>query len=290
MIDVTDTSDKLYLRKVSLQVVSGLGSTTLEGLRISFDIEKTNEGVPNPAKIEVYNLSDKSRSMLEDTGTRIILSAGYKDAFGVIFSGNIVRGKHKKKRKLQKAKRALVTHRYEGVDIVTEVEAADGGNKYRNAYTVRAYPPGTKVAEVVKSLATDFGMPANIDFSSIDSKAQYANGHSIGQETRYALDDICKTFGLEWSIQNEVLQIISKDKTTKAGAILLNPKTGLIGSPVKTTAGCDFESLLQPSLAPGCQVKIESKFVNGMFKVRKVTHMGDSMDGDFLSKCEATLL
>jgi hypothetical protein len=287
MVDVIDTTDKLYLRKVSLQVVSGLGSSTLEGLRIAFDIEKTNEGVPNPAKIEVYNLSDKTRSILEDPGTRVILSAGYKDLFGVIFSGNIVRAKHKKKKKLQKTP---VAHRYEGVDIVTEVEAADGGNKYRNAYTVRAFPPGTKVQDVIKDLATDFGMPANIDYTSIPANAQYANGHSIGQETRHALDDICRTHGLEWSIQNEVLQIISKDKTTKLGAILLNPKTGLIGSPVKTTSGCDFEALLQPSLAPGCQVKIESKFVNGMFKVRKVTHNGDSQEGDFLSRCEATLM
>lgn len=288
MIDPSSNiGNKLYLRRVSLQVVSKSSVKDFEGLRIKFDVEKSNEGKPNPSKVTIYNLAESSRAMFEDVGARIILSAGYQSNYGVIFSGNTVRAKQKKKKSIIKEK---TQHKYEEVDIVTEIEAADGHNKYRTSYTVRAFPPGTKLSEVVRALGQDFGLPVNIDFDAIPANAQYAHGHSIGQETRYALDDICKTLDLEWSIQNEVLQIISKNKTTKFGAVLLNPQTGLIGSPTRTTTGCEFSSLLQPALMPGCSVKLESKFFNGMYKVQKVNHVGDSHEGDFLSKCEATAI
>lgn len=277
--------NKLFLRKVSLQVVSNAGTEIIDNLRIAFDIEKTNESVPNPAHIKIYNLSDKNRAMVEDYSTRVILSAGYQNTCGIIFSGNVVRTKHKKVQKLQS-----VTHRYEDVDIITEIEAADGGNRYRNAYTLRSYPPGAKLVNIVQDLVNDLGLPANVDYSALPQNVQYIHGYSIGQDTRYALDNICKTYGLEWSIQNETVQIISKDKTIKTEIIILNSKTGLVSSPIKTSAGCDFETLLYPALTPGCPVKIESKFVNGIFKIQKVIHIGDSHDGDFLSKCEATYL
>lgn len=287
MVEGVTRSNKLYLRRVSLQVVSLAAIKDFEGLRITFEVEKSNEGKPAPANISIYNLSDKSRALFEGVGTRVILSAGYESNFGVIFSGNIVRAKQKKKKSIVKE---TTQHRYEEVDIITEIEAADGHNKYRTSYTARAFPPGTKVRDVLSALTTDFGLTANIDLEAIAEDAQYAQGFSACQETRYLLDDICKTYGLEWSIQNEILQIISKDKTTKFGAILLTPKTGLIGSPVKTTNGCEFKSLLQPSIIPGASVKLESKFFNGLYKVQKVTHKGDSHEGDFYSECEATAI
>ncbi len=284
-IDADIFSDKLYLRRVSVTLVNQSGGHDFEGLRIKFEVEKTNESQPNRARISIYNLSEKSRSMFEDGGSRVILTAGYKDNFGVIFSGNIVKAKHKKKKGLQKG---AVTTKYEGVDIITEIEAGDGDNKYRNSRLHRGFPAGTPIKDVLQELSGAFDMPANIDEEAIPS-LQYANGYSVDGPCRYALDEICKTNGLEWSIQNEVLQIISKNKTTKIGAIVLNPTSGLIGSPTKMSKGVEFVSLLQPALSPGCAVKLESKFIEGTFKVRKVTHDGDSHEGDFVSKCEATL-
>lgn len=280
-----ELGDKLYLRKVKLSVSNASGLKDFTGLRIKFDIEKTNEGKPNKAKISIYNLNDDSRRMLEDFKSRIILSAGYEQTYGVIFSGNIIKSKIVKKKSLVKTP---VQHKFEAVDIVTEIEAGDGDNKYRNARLHRAFPVGTKLREVINELANAFGLPANIDFESIAKDYQFKYGFSIDSLCRFALDELCKTHGLEWSIQNEILQIISKDKTTKSGAIILNPHTGLIGSPTRMTNGVEFDSLLQPALQPGCLVKIESKFINGSFKVRKVTHSGDSHEGEFLSKCEAT--
>lgn len=279
-------SNKLYMRRVSVGIAGKAGTIDLEGLRINFNIEKTNEGSPNRATIKVYNLSDKTRSTFEEGGARIIVSAGYRDTFGVIFSGNITKAKQKKSGK-SVVTEGGVKKMIEGVDVITEIDAGDGDNAYRNSVWHKGYPPGTTVRQVIDDLVNSFGLPKAIDESAIPDK-QYANGFATEGYVRNVLNDICKTNDLEWSIQNEVLQIVSKKISTTFGAVLLTPETGLVGSPTKTGDGVEFDSLLQPGLMPGRNVKLESRYIKGLFKVRKVTHTGDSHDGDFLSKCEAT--
>ena len=56
----------LYLRKVILDIIPATGQVTkIDGLRIKFTCEKTNEGNPNNSKIEIYNLSTDTKSLLE---------------------------------------------------------------------------------------------------------------------------------------------------------------------------------------------------------------------------------
>lgn len=97
-----------------------------------------------------------------------------------------------------------------------------------------------------------------------------------------------KANALEWSIQDETLQIIPKTESSSNVIIELDSNTGLVGSPSKTAKGVEFTSLIQPKIRPGVKVKIKSKILEGIFKVRKVTHDGDSHQGDFLTKCEGT--
>ena len=272
MTDTFNMDDALYLRVVRLTIVPKIGlPKVIDGLKISFEVEKTNESNPNTANINAYNLSAQTRSLLESTGTRIILEAGYKKTVAVIFKGNVTK----------------VKHNIEGVDTITEIEGGDGDNAFRNMRIDRGFPPGATTKSVIDAIANEMKLPVGAKITQ-SLKKIYANGLTLSGYCRDQLDDICETNDLEWSIQDESLQIVPKTGFVQDTMILINSKTGMVGSPSKTDKGIEFKSLLQPRLNPGRRVKIESRMINGIFKLRKVEHKGDSRDGEFLSICEAT--
>lgn len=277
---------ELYLRKVVLDVIPSAGTgKRFEGLRIRFTVEKTNEKTPNDARIEVFNLSDASRAMLEAKNTRVSLAVGYDglNPGGFLGTGlggtsnvaSIFIGTVKK-----------VVHERSDADIVTKVDAADGENRYRNARLDKGFPPHVKLQALFDEIQTAMELGKGAQ-EGIPDKS-YANGVALSGLCREHLTELCRAYDLEWSIQDEALQIIPKAQPAANSLILLTPKTGLVGFPNKTAKGVEFQSLIQPELKPGRKVMIESRTLNGAFKLRKVTHEGDSREGDFLSKCEAT--
>ena len=92
---------------------------------------------------------------------------------------------------------------------------------------------------------------------------------------------------MQWSVQDETLQVTKTGKPTDEAAILLNKETGLVDVPSKTDKGVQFSSLLQPRIRPGRRIKIESQAIKGEFTVTKVTHRGESHFGEHRSDCEA---
>lgn len=272
MIENILGGDYLYLRKVYLSIVSAQGGVKrLSDMRVSFEIEKTNESNPNAAKIDVYNLGEATRALLEAKNTRVVLEAGYRDTVAAIFMGNVTKAVHEKT----------------GPNLVTKIEAGDGDNKFRNAWIERGFPAGAKTRDAFQQLANSMGLPLSSSTDVIPN-TQYANGLTLSGLVRDQLDDMCRKNNLEWSIQDETLQITPAGKTTLDAVVVISPETGLVGSPSKTKKGVEFVSLLQPRLRPGRRVQIKSKFVNGIFKLRKVIHTGDSFEKEFHSKCEAT--
>jgi len=278
----------LYLRKVILDIIPATGQVTkIDGLRIKFTCEKTNEGNPNNSKIEIYNLSKDTKSLLEAKNTRVRLQIGYlgipeNTSQGLVtgVNGNVAQifvGNVKK-----------VVHKIEGDkgDIITTLEVQDGGNRYRNARLDKGFPPGTSLKQVYDELIDELGLDQGSVTGIPDRK--YSQGLTLSGLVRDHLDTLSKANALEWSIQDETLQIIPKTEASSNVIIELDSNTGLVGSPSKTAKGVEFTSLIQPKIRPGIKVKIKSKILEGIFKVRKVTHDGDSHQGDFLTKCEGT--
>lgn len=281
---------ELYLRKVILDIVPERGEgKKIEDLRIRFRCEKTNESTPNDGKIEIFNLADNTRSMLEGKNTRVKLQIGYlgvpqRSSAGLnvtgttgnvelVFIGNVTKAVHK-------------IEGGEKPDIITTLEVADGGNKFRNARLDKGYPPNTTLQRVYDDLITELGLGKG-SVKGIPDKT-YANGLALSGLVRDHLNTLSRANKLEWSIQDETLQIIPQQEGATSTTIELDPDSGLIGSPSKTAKGVEFNSLIQPKIRPGTMIKLTSKLVSGIFKVRKVVHEGDSHQGEFLSKCEAT--
>jgi hypothetical protein len=261
---------QLYLRNVIVTIIPTTGQPKrISELRIKFKCKKNEESKPNTMELEIYNLSKNTRTNLEGKNTTIILEAGYEDTTEVIFNGNVTK----------------VIHSKEGPDIISKIELADGGNKYRNARISKGIPPGAKVKQVINELVLSMGLTQGPIIGVPNT--QYANGITLQGLTKDRLDEVCKSHGLRWSIQDGAVQIVPENKTTLDTVVVMSPDTGLIGSPNKTKDGVEFKSLLQPVLKPGKRVKIESLFINGIFKIANVGHSGDSKEGDFITECEA---
>jgi hypothetical protein len=119
--------------------------------------------------------------------------------------------------------------------------------------------------------------------------------------------------GLEWSIQNQTLQVIAKRGTTKRQAIVLAADSGLIGYPERMREGARekarvkdertgkranlvsaaqqrdgwrVKSLLLPQINPGDLVKLESRSTEGFYRAESVKHTGDSEGGDWQTELE----
>lgn len=261
---------RLYLRKCILDIIGQSGTSSISDLRVEFDLTKNLESTPNSGTLKIYNLSDSTRSLLEGKNTKVNIQVGYEETLETVFIGDVTKASHER----------------QNVDIITTVDLADGDNAYRNSSFVKGYPKGTKLKNVIDELSKELKVTTGTIQDVPEETFNF--GLSLSGLIKDHLNKLCRPRKLEWSIQNQTLNIIGEDKTLKNVNILLSPDSGLVGFPAKTDKGVQFESLLQPQLNPGSKVTLESRVVSGTFKLRKVQHVGDNQRGTFLSKCEAS--
>ena len=188
----------------------------LSGLRIAFDIQKGATESPNKSTVRVWNLSDATKKQIETIGNVVILKAGYAQDIGAvtIFTGTVTRS----------------TTTREGPDWITELEMRDGFLEFRDAKVSASFEKGATVGRVVADLAGRFGLTVRALPDDIAQK-QYPNGFAFAGRARDGLTKACEYAGLEWSIQNREVQIISKGGVYRKQAYVLSPDSGLIGSP-----------------------------------------------------------
>jgi hypothetical protein len=51
-------------------------------------------------------------------------------------------------------------------------------------------------------------------------------------------------------------------------------------------AGWKIETLLAPTVSPGDAIKVESRVINGWFRVETVKHTGDSISGQYKTQMD----
>jgi hypothetical protein len=279
--------DELQFGRIySLEFGPREGSGLLvDNLRISFAVEKSLEKFPNNSTIKIYNLSASSRAFIENEKSVVVLKAGYGTAKKGIFTGDI----------------AMVSHRQEGPDIVTNVEAGDGLSSFINSRIDISMAPGSTVRNVIDVLKNAFGVVSG-EIQGLNQDREYLNGHTMSGPVRDELDNLAETDGLEWSIQDNKLQMLPRNSGASLPAFLLNASTGLIGTPYKTKIvndsilskkdgkekenGLHCVSLLNGEITPGRLLRIETKLLTGTFKVVRVRHFGDFEGNEWFSEVE----
>jgi hypothetical protein len=251
-------------------------------LRLTFDVQKNVKSTPNKATISIYNLSAESRGGFSK-GTLVTLAAGYDDLVQNLFLGVVQRA----------------TSDRSGSDIVTKLECGDGEPALTKTKLDRFFPPNTTVAQIFQacaeamSLATSAnpgGMNAGIALGIPNSV--YGRGFLATGLARDTMDYLCKTHGLEWSIQNGALDIIPIGKHAGTEAVLLNGSTGLLGVPSLNEKTLTFSALLNPGLVPNRLVQIDSldTRLSGFYKIGSAKYTGDTHESKWQADCEATAI
>jgi len=277
-------------QKIAIQAHDPLSNRIQPSLRVGFDVEKTGNSDPNRAAVEIHNLNESNRRVLQkgaDLAARmndkglfydwpLVIEAGYVKTKSQIFSGDIT----------------YADSRQDGTEWVTVIEAEDGGRKYRSASISQSFGMGTPVAAVLKTLAGALGVGLGNSAAHFAAGAElgylsFANGIVLNGQVSKLLDKYISSAGYSWSIQDGQLQVLSPGEFLMDGQVWLGAATGLVGSPERGEQGAVKAcSLLQPTIKPGRLVVIDSRMVKGKYRATKVDHYGDVSGADWYTEFE----
>lgn len=269
----------LFGRSYELTVLG----TRWTGTRIQFKVNKSLKPNPNPCEIQVSNLNAISRGLFTDRGTPLQLRAGYQSTLGLLFTGQIV---------------AYESPR-EPLERISKITCRDGDPAWLT-YTSHSWGVGVPRLTVMQTLASDLGYSLSSDAQALVAQYGSTRGPLLTHgHTWQAISTVLTPLGLGWSIQDGEFQIVPGGSSTAEPAILLTPRTGLIGVPEYMEqyhkpnskkkgklAMVRARSLLQIAIKPGRQVRIECDTMRGNFVCQTVEHAGDTHGADWQSTCE----
>lgn len=269
------------------------------GFRIRGKVQKMESAIthtPNFGTIYIYNLGPSSRALIESQLlTNVIVEAGY--------------GKHAKQ--ILVGKTVWARTYKQGPDYITELVAQDACFSGVNAVIYKTFKGPVTYQQVVDVCITALN-DAGVQTGTLVPipEGGYQNSCVLVGDPFDCLKRTCDKLGLYCSIQNGKINIRDFGEPLGTPIVLLNVDTGLIGIPelrsqsllgaippavaggqvtlATPTNGLSFKCLLRPEIEVGSQVKIQSKFVNGLYIAAKIAHDFDSWDGPFYTECECS--
>lgn len=254
----------------------------ITGLRVQFKIEKSLDATPNKSTVTITNCASRTRAYLQTTPLVLRLDAGYDDNLRHVFTGDL---------------------RWGNSDIVdadweTKLELADGDRAYRSARVSRSYKKGTSVAIALKEAAAAMGLQlATAVAATAELQSQFATGRTLHGPAGDELTRLLAPFGYHWSIQDGKLQVLKDQNADASTALTVSQSSGMVGSPEFGTpekkgkpTPIKIRSLLYPEITPGGRIAVDAANINGIFRVAKVTHDGDTHGDNWFSEIEATPL
>ena len=260
---------KQFGRQWKLDISNDQETLSIEQLRVAFEIDKTINEKPNPAKIQVWNLNrDHINQLLSQDYKKVALSVGYGE-LRQIYAGDIT------KTRIQR----------EGLDFVLTLECSDGHQAYTQSRAKTTLKAGATDKQIIEELQKT--MP-KVQSGAIDipNQRKLPRGRVLNGNSRDILTKIARNNKADWSIQDGSLIFLPKDKVLSDDAVLISQDTGMINAPEQTDEGLELTCLLNPALQIGGLVKVESiiEYFNGEYKIVKLAHSGDGIGGDWHSK------
>lgn len=270
---MTELFDRAYVLRV--------GDVEIRDLRVAFLVERTSRSTPNKAEITITNLSAERRGVLERLGSvSCTLSVGYGSTTHVVFHGDL----------------STVVNTFDQPNWTTKISGIDGGRRRRTARVQRSFRPGTPLRAVFEAIASSMGLGVG-NLPDVSSDASLSGGAGstlvggtvVDGSAAEALDGLCRSCELEWSIQGGALQLVPLGQALRGSAIRLDAGTGLVGDVSRETGGrIKVKTLMIPDLVPGRLIEPRTRTLTaGQYRVTKATYRGDSHGQDWYVECEA---
>jgi len=266
-------SARIKIRNANFQYVDEI---TIKDLRISFSITKSLAWSTNSCVLKIWNLSQKKRNIIKDFGDEVTIYAGYELAGGpeVLFIGQTT----------------AVSHIYEQPEIISVLECGDG-EKFINQLRISiSYAANTSARTIIRGIASQMGIVIS-EFADSDDLI-YRQGFKFNGMGKDALTTVCDKLNLQWSVQNNTLQIIPQGGTITQPTIQINQNTGMQGVPTRFTyrsldlyrainqpnTGYKVNVALDPFILPGAKIDLYSTHLDfkGPYRVETVRHEGDT--------------
>lgn len=256
-------------------------------LRIEFNVKKDFETSANEAEIKMYNLRQDKYLITEDesnTKYKVYLYVGYGDTYSKLFGGEIEESNYTK----EGPNWIFTIKAKDGQVIADETilnKSYTGGMSLKDAMLDMIKEVGIKVKDSTKTFFTD--KIATWIKINVTPDLKIDSGLSITGRLTDQFNKFMDEIGAKLSIQDEQIEVIWKDSNNKNDIVLLNPNSGLIGSPIRKKDNyIEFRSLLIPAITPGGLVKIESRQINDYFRVDKINYVGDTHSQSWNCRCE----
>lgn len=257
-----------FQRKFSLyvQINDTLNESEMEFIEISdpftvqFNINRNIMSSLNTMQMQVFNLSRKTRSLIfKDRFSRIyrriVFRAGY-NRLSVCFQGDIFSAFSERR----------------GTDIITMIEARDGGFSNQTDQTSKTYAKGMTKSDLIKTLVSSIKTLNEGTISSDDTKSKRAvviDGSTVQVLKQQSEGGLF--------IDLEKINVLKNNEVLNGRIPLINSSTGLLGTPKRQDSYITVDSMFEPDINIGQAVEVEStiqKEFNGQYKVIGVQHSG----------------
>lgn len=206
---VIGTSADAFSGKPELQKKAP-DATVLENLQFDCNIKVSNEKTKTSndiMQLRMVNLSKEIKDQFKVTGATLMIRAGYTDASQRDSSGEIIR----KPEDLPVIYVGTIEHSFttrRGNDMVTVVYASSDKMERATTKISHAFPPSTKVTDIIEVLLKEIGFPrGHIDLSSVKSSS-YVGGLSVYGKTFEQLQTVCDEWNLRFFVQNKQVNIV----------------------------------------------------------------------------------
>lgn len=265
----TEGADVSGLYGHSVIIQTGDVTICSEDLDCEFDIPFDDDVEADEAEILVYNLADETLQGIQK-GTPITVTAGYGDDTGIIFSGFI----------------SKKNTGFSGVDKVTQIFALDSEDRKEQELKSIAYQANTAASAILNDLLARLGLPVAV--FSLKRDHIYKDGKTISGGLMENIRKQALVCGVSAYIcrgQVYVRSILEGDSLDFA----LSSDTGLLELSEfeedltaedfsDTVHGYHVKMLLQHRIQTGSILHIQSRNVNGDFRVREGSHTYDGTD------------
>lgn len=237
------------------------------GFDCQFDVHKDLTGKPNKATIQLFNLNSDHRSALSERAAkgpmRVRVDAGYEDGTARIFEGDL---------------RTLYHDRHKA-DFITYFETGDGDKTVQTSRVFRSWGPGTPVTQVIRDVVTATGLGQG-NFDSVASELlleglgrTFSQGTVVAGKSFDALERICRSAGISWSIQDGTLQFLAEGTALSGTAVLVTAGTGMLDTiKIDHKRRLHLKMLMVPDVFPGRKIQLEDKSVWRLEKCRYSGH------------------
>lgn len=286
---VGTVGDWLYGRKYRILIDIGGGKAfDVSELRCTFEIIKTAYLEANQSILSIYNLNPDDENKLIKQGQRIVIEAGYQGSqYGMIFSGNIIQPLRSK----------------EGnTDYVLTLVSMDADRYATYGLIGVSLVAQQSSRDAVGALLSKSSQEVGSGYLT-ETSIKYPRGKVMFGMSKDYLSQIARAENSTCFVEDGKVNLVSPKDVEKGNILAFGPRTGLIGSPTQTEMGIECEVLLNPQVKINTLFYVDNKKIQnyryspgspvrsldsqGIYRVVKLTHYGDTRGNEWRTKIEA---